>query len=66
MSFGEGAAGLTLTAANHVFLLEPCSNAADEAQVMRAYKLQSLWTRPYISLWVIPVGNPCGQSLLQL
>ena len=24
VSIGEGAAGLTLTAANHVFLLEPC------------------------------------------
>eukprot|EP01046_Picozoa_sp_COSAG06_P004635 COSAG06_NODE_197_length_20471_cov_11.067053_1_plen_255_part_00 len=40
VSFGQGAAGLTLTAANHVFLLEPCQNAADEAQALtRAHRI---------------------------
>ena len=40
VSIGAGAAGLTLTAANHVFLLEPCLNAADEAQALnRAHRI---------------------------
>ena len=39
LSIGSAAAGLTLTAANVVYMLDPCPSAADEAQALnRAHR----------------------------
>jgi E3 ubiquitin-protein ligase SHPRH len=48
---GTAAAGLTLTAARHVFLLEPFLSAAEEAQAMnRAHRIgQKYRTEPFCS-----------------
>lgn len=47
LSIGSAAAGLTLTAANVVYMLDPCPSAADEAQALNRAHRYVCWVTSY-------------------